>query len=141
MTRYRSHESRTDKLRQQKADLPISVSAEEFEGEEEDKKEYICNHCRYSLAKIDEAGEYYCKHCSISSYPEVENVRSKHKLVTPIDLNTEPCLSYLPEPNDLSKPEVEIKGGLKALQDRGLNITSYSETGSDGHMLKRRKWD
>jgi hypothetical protein len=53
-------------------------------------------------------------------------------------MNLEPCLSYLPEPNDLSKPEVEIKGGLKTLQDKGLNITSYTETGTDGRMKKRK---
>jgi DNA-directed RNA polymerase subunit RPC12/RpoP len=113
MTRYRSHESRTDKLRQQKADLPISVSAEEFEGEDnhEDKIEYICKHCRRTLIKIHEEGEYYCNECSIAVFPEVDkDVRSKHKLVTPIGLNMEPCLSYLPEPNDLSRPDVQIKG-------------------------------
>jgi DNA-directed RNA polymerase subunit RPC12/RpoP len=146
MTKYKSHESRLDKLRQQKADLPIAVSSEEFEGEEDnDNIEYICKHCRRSLIKIHEEGEYYCNHCSISVFPEVDkDVRSKHKLVTPIGMNLEPCLSYPPDPNKefFSDKQTEIKGGLKALQDKGVRITSYHETGSDGKLRRRRiTWD
>lgn len=145
MTKYREYETRIEKLRQQKADLPISIAAEEFEGEEDkDNKEYICKHCMRSLIKIHEDGEYYCNHCSISVFPEVEDVRSKHKLVTPIGLNLEPCLSYLPDPNEqfFKDKKPEIKGGLKALQDKGVRITSYTETGSDGRVRKRRiTWD
>jgi len=76
------------------------------------------------MVKISES-EWFCNHCKSSAFPEVEQLRSKSKITTPIGLNLEPCLSYLPEPSDLSKKLVEIKGGLKALKDRGIKITSY----------------
>lgn len=78
------------------------------------------------MVKISQE-EYHCNHCNNSAYPEVEQLRSKSKITTPIGLNLEPCLSYLPEPNDLSKPPVEINGGLAELKRRGIKITSYKE--------------
>jgi hypothetical protein len=145
MARYREYENRIERLRQQKADLPIAISEEEFNSDSDsDSKEYICKHCMRRLVKIDEEGEWYCNHCSISQFPEVEDVLSKHKLVTPIGLNLEPCLSYPPDPNEeyFKDKKPEIKGGLKTLQDKGVRITSYNETGSDGRVRKRRiTWD
>lgn len=123
MTKYYEEQNRLEKIRQQKADLPISISAERTK---EDKKRYYCNYCQYNLVKIAD-DEWYCNHCKTSAYPQVEQLRSKCKITTPIGLNMEPCLSYLPEPNDLSKKPVEVKGGLKALKDRGIKITSYKE--------------
>jgi hypothetical protein len=45
----------------------------------------------------------------------------------PDGFNTESLIAYPPEPDDLSKPEVEIKGGLRALKDQCLKITSNNE--------------
>ena len=46
----------------------------------------------------------------------LNNLGVSVRSTTPIGLNMEPCLSYLPEPNDLSKKPVEVKGGLKAFE-------------------------
>lgn len=122
MTKYYEEQNKIERMRQQKADLPIAINAEHAK---EDKKRYYCNYCQYNLVKIS-AQEYFCNHCKTSAFPNIEQLRSKSKITTPIRLNMEPCLSYAPEPN-ISKPEVEIKGGLKALKDRGIKITSYKE--------------
>ena len=127
MTKYFEEQNRIEKLRQQKADLPITISGELTK---EEKKAYYCPYCSYKMVKISEE-EYHCNHCKTSAFPEYQNLRSKSKISTPIGLNLEPCLSYSPEPYDLSKPEVEVRGGLKALKDRGLKITNYKETGKE----------
>lgn len=113
-----------DHTRKTKPDTPIAISGEKLT--KSDKPSYYCNYCQYKMVKISEE-EWHCNHCNNSAYPQVEQLRSKSKITTPIGMNLEPCLSYAPEPNDLSKPEVEIKGGLKTLKDRGIKITSYKE--------------
>ena len=123
MTKYYEEQNRIEKMRQQKADLPIAISGEQAK---EDKKRYYCNYCQYNLVKISEE-EWYCNHCKTSAYPQVEQLRSKSKITTPIGLNLEPCLSYLPEPDVLSKKPTEVKGALKSLKDRGIKVTSYKE--------------
>jgi hypothetical protein len=123
MTKYYEEQNRIEKLRQQKADLPIAISGE-FTTEH--KKAYYCDYCNYKMVKISDQ-EYFCNHCKTSAYPGYEQLRRKSKITTPMGLNLEPCLSYLPEHNDLSKKPVEIKGGLRALKDRGIKITSYKE--------------
>ena len=82
--------------------------------------------------------EYYCKRCSISQYPESEAVRSKSKITTPIGLNLEPSLSYLPDGPTLSSREPE--GTFKALKDKGIKITNYTEKDGKGRPLKRNRW-
>lgn len=123
MTKYYEEQQRIERLRQQKSDTPIAISGEHTK---EEKKAYYCPYCSYKMVKISEE-EYHCNHCNNSAFPEVEQLRTKSKISTPIGLNLEPCLSYAPEPYDLSKPEVEVKGGLKAMKDRGIKITSYKE--------------
>jgi hypothetical protein len=58
---------------------------------------------------------------------ENENVRRESKLSVP-DRNIEPAISTTPGIPDISiRHEPEIKGGLKALQQKGLKITDYKE--------------
>ena len=67
-------------------DTPIAISEEYTKP---DTIEYVCNYCHCKLIKMSEE-EYYCNRCSISRYPDVEDVRSKSKITTPIGINLEP---------------------------------------------------
>ena len=69
----------------------------------------------------------------------MEDLRSKSKITTPLGLNLEPCLSYLPDANPIPK-SVEPEGTFKALQDKGIKITHYEERAGDGRHLKRSRW-
>lgn len=107
------------------ADIPIAIS-DEYTKPDNDNTQYVCSYCQCNLIKMSEEGEYYCNRCSISQYPDVEDVRSKSRISTPLGLNLEPCLSYLPDPN-LQDNNPEIEGAFKALQDKGIKITRYEE--------------
>jgi hypothetical protein len=61
--------------------------------------------------------------------PEEENVRRESKLSVP-NRNIEPAVSTTPLVNEDAvaiRHTPEIKGGLKALQQKGLKITDYHE--------------
>jgi hypothetical protein len=45
----------------------------------------------------------------------------------PEGVNTTPYVAHPPEP-ELRRKKTEVKGGLAALQKRGMKITSYSES-------------
>ena len=124
MARYFEEQNRTEKMRQQKADLPIAISGEEYT--KPAKLRYFCSLCQFNLTRISET-EYFCNHCKTSAYPSNEEMRSKSRLSVPTGRNTDALISYSPEPDDLSKKSVEIKGALKTLKDRGIKITSYKE--------------
>jgi hypothetical protein len=64
-------------------------------------------------------------HCGITKY-DIEDLRSESYLETSGGPVEDPSLSYAPEPQ-LKRKRKEIKGGLKALQDKGIHITSYKE--------------
>jgi hypothetical protein len=51
-------------------------------------------------------------------------------------------LSYLPDPNKafVNKDKTEPQGVFKALQDRGIKITDYTETDGAGHVIKKSRW-
>jgi hypothetical protein len=60
--------------------------------------------------------------------------------------NTEAFVSSIPSPHEDRDigihHEIRPRGGLKALQDKGLRITSYTETdGSGAPITKRRDED
>ena len=136
MTKYYEEQQRIEKSRQQKEDAPIAISGEQFT--ESDKLQYYCNYCQCNLIKMSEE-EWYCNRCSISQFPTQEEVRSKSRISTPLGLNLEPCLSYLPDANPTPK-KVEPQGAFKTLQDRGLKITNYSERDGAGRVIKRIRW-
>lgn len=72
---------------------------------------------------------FWCRNCSVEFNPEEENVRRESKLSVP-DRNTEPAVSTTPLVNEDAvtiRHTPEIKGGLKALQQKGLKITDYKE--------------
>jgi hypothetical protein len=47
---------------------------------------------------MSEEGEYYCNRCNISQYPEVEAVRIKSKITTPLGLNSNHVFHTYPTP-------------------------------------------
>lgn len=84
-----------------------------------------------TLSRLSDAGgnnsTYWCRHCSVEFDPAEENVRRESKLSVP-DRNIEPAVATTPGIPDISiRKEPEIKGGLKALQQKGLKITNYKE--------------
>jgi len=73
---------------------------------------------------------YYCNRRSVE-YPDTTNIRHQLKVAVP-DRNTEALVSTTPGQDYLNKRveihhEPEIKGGLKALQQKGIKITNYKE--------------
>jgi hypothetical protein len=106
----------------------VIISSEYFE---DDRPFYICSICNQTLIRLTDAGmnnvSFWCRNCSVEFNPEEENVRRESKLSVP-DRNEETLVSNTPGIPDISiRHEPEIKGGLKALKDKGLKITHYEE--------------
>jgi hypothetical protein len=106
----------------------VIISSEYYE---DDRPSYICSICNRTLNRLSDAGgnnqTYYCRFCNVEFVPESENVRRESKLSVP-DRNIEPAVATTPGIPDISiRKEPEIKGGLKALQQKGLKITNYKE--------------
>jgi hypothetical protein len=106
----------------------VIISSEYYE---DDRPSYICSICNRTLNRLSDAGgnnqTYYCRFCNVEFDPESENVRRESKLSV-FDRNIEPAVATTPGIPDISiRKEPEIKGGLKALQQKGLKITNYKE--------------
>lgn len=113
-------------------DDKVTISSEYYENV---RPSYICSICNQSLVRLTDAGNnnstYWCRHCSIEYDPESENLRKESKISVP-ERNEETLVSQTPGQDYLNKKiEInhtpEIKGGLKALQQRGMKITHYEE--------------
>jgi hypothetical protein len=113
-------------------DENIIISSEYYEN---DRPSYICSICNQTLSRLSDAGNnnstYWCRTCSVSYDPESENLRRESKISVP-DRNEETLVAHTPGEEYLNKKiEInhtpEIKGGLKALQQRGLKITHYED--------------
>lgn len=59
-----------------------------------------------------------------------------------MDDNSETLISNLPDALDAyyRRGKVEPQGAFKALQDRGLKITNYTEKDGAGKPLKGNRW-
>jgi hypothetical protein len=124
MTKYYQDKNRFEK----DSDTPISVRNYE---QIESRKEFFCPYCQRLLSRLtDRSGlspSWYCSSCSVD-YPDQSEVKSKSSLSTPQKSNNEnPLASTKFKEPTVGKEPTEIKGGLKALQQRGIKITSYSE--------------
>lgn len=121
-------------------DTPISIAAAREEKEDSD----YCPSCHCNTVVKEESNDY-CTHCK-----HVFNVKRDKEVETGqivesdnMDDNEETLVSTMtPDPNEefLNRGKVEPQGGLKALQDRGLKITSYTETDGAGRVLKKSRW-
>ena len=110
----------------------IIISSEQYSGE--DRPIYYCDNCHCTLVRLSDSNNqnesYYCNRCSID-YLDTANIRQQLKVTVP-DRNTETLVSTTPGQDYLNKrveirKEQEIKGGLKALQQKGIKITNYKE--------------
>jgi len=108
----------------------VVVSSEYFE---DTTPSFICSICNQTLIRLTDSSmqntAFWCRNCSVEFDPENENVRRESKLSVP-DRNIEPAVSTTPSINEDSiaiRHVPEIKGGLKALQQKGLKITEYKE--------------
>jgi DNA-directed RNA polymerase subunit RPC12/RpoP len=109
-------------------DDKVIISSEYFE---DTRPSYICSICNQTLIRLTDSSmqntAFWCRNCSVEFDPENENVRRESKLSVP-DRNIEPAVATTPGIPDISiHKEPEIKGGLKALQQKGLKITDYKE--------------
>jgi hypothetical protein len=59
-----------------------------------------------------------------------------------MDDNSETLISNLPDTLDVyyNRGKVEPQGSFKALKDRVLKITNYTEKDGAGRPLKRNRW-
>ena len=85
-----------------------------------------------------------CPQCRKTYLPEVQEVRKEVDFFVPTDSehNVEPAITSIDYNEDVRiKKEPIIKGGLKALRDKGLKITSYSATDGAGRPMLEKEED
>jgi hypothetical protein len=111
-------------------DDKVTISSEYYENV---RPSFICSICNQTLVRLTDAGgnnnTYWCRNCSVEFDPESENIRRESRIIVP-DRNIEPAVATTPGIDADSvaiKHEPEIKGGLKALRDKGLKITHNEE--------------
>ena len=116
------------------ADIPISITA--FNEDDEDE-EVICDQCQVINYQTRGAEyEYHCKHCghtlNVKQEVEIANIVESESM----DDNPEPLVSYGEDPDArfYKDKKPEYQGAFKALQDRGIHITSYTERSGDGRI-------
>jgi hypothetical protein len=110
-------------------DIPVVAGEEEWYSES--RPPYICDFCHHTLVKLqDRSGlnqSWYCNNCHQEYDPDLEaELRTKSKISMSEGPVTNPSVAYAPD-RTLTRKAKEIKGGLKTLQARGINITSYKE--------------
>jgi hypothetical protein len=111
-------------------DDKVIISSEYFKDE---RPSFICSICNRTLIRLTDSSlqnaSFWCRNCSVEYDPESEIVRRESKLSVP-DRNDEPLVAQTPviDYNSVAiRKEPEIKGGLKALKEKGLKITDYKE--------------
>ena len=114
------------------ADQNKKVLIDEQEFSYQSHIELICNTCHTNtLVTITDGvdnSDLFCKRCSTVYSMEDDTVRHRQRLLPPDE--PEPAASTTPTigADDVAiRHPPEIKGGLKALQQRGLKITHYEE--------------
>jgi hypothetical protein len=76
------------------------------------------------------------------SSPIEDNMRTANKISMPRTPEENPPLvsTAVPDPTEvLNKGKVEPQGAFKALQDRGIKITDYTETDGAGRTIKKSR--
>jgi hypothetical protein len=89
---------------------------------------YLCPNCQIRMVKLSD-DDYFCNRCQHSEY--IENVVKTTEIPKPQTLdNSELHVSTTPQPiNPFAKKPIELKGGFKALSQKGtIRFTSYNET-------------
>jgi hypothetical protein len=129
MTKYYSNNNRPNPYAG--APIPISTS-------EDDVEEIICSSCR--VINYQTRGDDYqhrCKHCGhtldVKQVETADIVESES-----MDSHNETLVANLPDANDIyhNRKKVEPQGAFKAMMDRGIHLTSYTERSGDGRVLR-----
>ncbi|SRR5215207_2002018 len=93
---------------------------------EEGKPDYVCPYCNFIIKTRIATDEIYCNNCKSNFI--IGDVRKKSKLEVPKSRNSEVFVATTPAPvSPFDKKEPEIKGGFKALRDKGIKIKNYRE--------------
>lgn len=112
-------------------DDKVTISSEYYENV---RPSFICSICNQTLVRLTDAGgnnnTYWCRNCSVEFDPTEENVRRESKISVPVR-NIEPAVATAPSIGEESvsiRHEPELRGGFKALRDRGIKITYYYDS-------------
>ena len=111
---------------------------------EDPETKYICNDCVNSRLVLLPDDLWMCPQCRKTYLPEVQEVRKEVDFFVPTDSehNVEPAITSIDYNEDVRiKKEPIIKGGLKALRDKGLKITSCSATDGAGRPMREKEED
>lgn len=113
------------------SDRYLSTIGESALGVPPRESKIICNYCSQVVDVRISEDEYYCNTCQITIIPSIQDVRRVQDLEVPQGVSEETLIVHPPEPHEqdvrIRKGPV-VKGGLKALQNKGLKITSYTST-------------
>ena len=113
------------------ADIPVSISTNE-----DDEDDIYCPSCHCNTLVGGDDGDYFCTRCQrtviMKQEVEVADIVESESM----DSHGETLGSHLPDPNDSfhRRGRVEPQGAFKALQDKGIRLTSYTERSGDGHV-------
>jgi hypothetical protein len=94
--------------------------------------ELSCSWCNRDLVRLSDRnnqGEsWFCRNCQIPFDPAETQIRKKSKLeMQRTEIEPDIC-SVGGSPNVSLRKQVEVRGGFKVLQDKGLKITNYKTT-------------
>jgi hypothetical protein len=128
MTKYTKDHGST---RWEPRDTGTPISLPNYEQIEASRNERFCPYCSLRLSRLlDSSGlnpSWYCSKCTID-YPDKTDTKSKSSLSTPRKSNNDnPLASTKFKEPIVGREPTEIKGGLKALQQKGVKVTSYTE--------------
>jgi hypothetical protein len=119
------------------ADRPIPIST----SEDDEDEEIICPSCWCNTVIRVDSGDDYCSRCKHTVKVKREVEAADIVESESMDSHNETLISNLPDPNEsfYNRGKVEPQGAFKALQDRGIHVTSYTERGGDGRIT--RSWN
>jgi hypothetical protein len=127
LTKYYSNNHRPNPY----ADIPVPISTSE-----DDYDEIICSSCQVINYQVrGDDTERHCKHCGhtldVNRVETADIVESES-----MDSHNETLISNLPDASDIynNRKKVEPQGAFKAMMDRGIRITSYTQRSGDGHV-------
>jgi hypothetical protein len=125
MTKYYSDKNR---FNMNDPGTPISVGTG---WTKPDRPTYVCPYCSRTLQRLtDSKGSspsWYCSFCSIESKPEDTTLRSQSSIVPQKGEEQNPLASTKFKEPTVGREPIDIKGGMKTLQQKGIKIKYYKE--------------
>src|SRR5919107_3053528 len=104
----------------------------------------FCECCGMRLRASPANKEYKEKVRSRRKLISKQQMREKHKLTTPEGVNKETLVSIIDDDSNHQSTNygrpLKVRGTLKALQDRGIQIKNYNETDGAGNNITHNKY-